>query len=245
MKTPFITCSIHTNYPPLISPPIITAARPHPYAWRILGKWSVFYQWFWSVCSYTGRAETQVFVRWWGNKGGFPMPGLYIVITQYLDLSYRGILRQRPGTVPDYGICWALMWTHPFSSTHARIWAPGPCVYFFALPAMLQFQSVVWQGERDWLCTRLHSGHWRCEHSPILYRYSGTSAQAPSVHRPLGNQSFPWQESLKGTAMCGCESSTSNAFSLLFPTTTTTTTTTSTFIQSPRWNCPLVRYWKE
>ena len=114
MKTSFITCSIHTINPPLISPPIITAARPHPYAWRILGKWSVFCQWFWSVSSYTGRAETRMCVPWWGNKGGFRMLVLDIVITQYLDSSYRGSLGQRPGTVPEYGTCWALMWTRPF-----------------------------------------------------------------------------------------------------------------------------------
>ena len=42
------------------------------------------------------------------------MPVLDIVITQYLDSSYRGRLGQRPGTVPEYGICWALMCTHPF-----------------------------------------------------------------------------------------------------------------------------------
>ena len=34
---------------------------------------------------------------------------LDIVITQYLDSSYQGSLGQRPGTVPEYGICWALM----------------------------------------------------------------------------------------------------------------------------------------
>ena len=109
--------------------PLLRHPVHHPYAWRILGKWSVFCQWFWSVSSYTGRAETRMFVPWWGNKGGFRMPVLDIVITQYLDSSYRGSLGQRPGTVPEYGTCWALMWTHPFSSIHGRIWAPGPCVY--------------------------------------------------------------------------------------------------------------------
>ena len=70
------------------------------------------------------------------------MPVLDIVITLYLDSSYPG-LGQRPGTVPEYGTCWALMWTHPFFK-HPRQnlgtvpvrdkysgtkRAPGPCVH--------------------------------------------------------------------------------------------------------------------
>ena len=42
-------------------------------------------------------------------RGGFRMPVLDIVITQYLDSSYQGRLGQRPGTVSEYGTCWALM----------------------------------------------------------------------------------------------------------------------------------------
>ena len=110
--------SSHAVSIPLILPwyphPLLRHPLHHPYAWRILGKWSVFCQWFWSVSSYTGRAETRMCVPWWGNKRGFRMPVLDIVITQYLDSSYRGSPGQRPGTVPEYGTCWALMWTRPF-----------------------------------------------------------------------------------------------------------------------------------
>ena len=53
------------------------------------------------------------------------MPVLDIVIAQYLDSSYRGSLGQRPGTVLAGHRCEHTL----FSSTHSRIWAPGPYVY--------------------------------------------------------------------------------------------------------------------
>ena len=88
-------------------------------------------------------------------------------------------------TVPEYGSRWALMWTHPTSSTQGRIqamyqypsttstpctraqkWVPGPCVHTvfvgsvavhsFVLAAKLVFQNGDWQGEIEDSWKQLH-----------------------------------------------------------------------------------------
>ena len=77
-----------------------------------------------------------------------------------------------PSMVPENNSWWALMWTHLFVSTHARIWAWCP-----------------WLG--------LWTGHWYIEHpvsehSTILCRCPGTSAWAPSVNTGLVAYTKRW-----------------------------------------------------
>ena len=95
--------SSHAVSIPLILPwyphPLLRHPIHHPSAWRILGKWSVFCQWFWSVSSYTGRAETRMCVPWWGNKGGIQNACLgYCYYT-----VFRSILPRKSWAAPRHG----------------------------------------------------------------------------------------------------------------------------------------------
>ena len=130
--------STHAVSIPLILPwyphPLLRHPVHHPYAWRILGKWSVFCQWFWSVSSYTGRAETRMFVPWWGNKGGIQNACLgYCYYT-----VFRFILPRKSG--------------HRVRTCTVFLFSSG-AIHCFVFPAMVKFQSGVWQGESRRLTT--------------------------------------------------------------------------------------------
>ena len=95
------------------------------------------------------------------------------------------------------------MWTHPFSSTHARIRARCPCTRSrpcTGVPVCRQFLSVPGSpllcsdGEK-W-SNYVHS---QSEHNTILCRYPGTVSRAPSVDSPLVlKQTSTWVGGYRG-----------------------------------------------
>ena len=160
--------SSHAVSIPLILPwyphPLLRHPLHYPYAWRILGKWSVFCQWFWSVSSYTGRAETRMCVPWWGNKGGIQNACLgYCYYT-----VFRFILPRKSWAAPRHGARVRYLlgtdvktpffqaptaeFGHRVRTCTVFLFSSG-AMHCFVFPAMVKFQSGVWQGESRRLTT--------------------------------------------------------------------------------------------